>query len=167
MDIDQIVVIALVVAIILAFVNLYTFWRDRQKSEAQKRLKGLYYSLHTIIAKKNKYVIPLKKHSDEEFEKFAIEYYKIFLELRNRYLENKICESPELASAFNLLIHKHGMEAYGDNKQSYLPEEVIRNLALFELKYQVDEDGLSQLERNLQAVEEVIEYDISKMTKRL
>lgn len=164
MDIDQIVVIALVVAIILAFINLYTFWKDRQKSDAKKRLKNLYYPLHSIIAKKNKYVASLQKHSDEEF---AIEYYKYFLELQNRYLENKICESPKLARAFNLLIHKHGMEAYSDNKPSHLPEEVIRNQALFELKYQVDEDGLSQLERNLNAVEEVIEYDVSKMTKRL
>ena len=167
MDIDQIVVIALVVAIIVAFINLYTFWRDRQKSEAEKQLKNLYYPLHSIIAKKNKYVIILKKDSDEEFEKFAIEYYKYFLELQNSYLENKICESSKLARAFNLLIHKHGMEACSDNEPSYLPEEVIKNLALFELKYQVDKDGLSQLERNLQTVEDVIEYDVSKMTKRL
>ncbi len=167
MDIDQIVVIVLVVAIILAFVNLYTFWRDRQKSEADKQLKNLYYPLHSIIAKKNKYVASLPKHSDEEFEKFAIEYYKYFLELQDRYLENKICESPKLARAFNLLMHKHEMEACSDNKSSYLPAEVIRNQALFELKYQVDKDELSQLERNLQAVEEVIEYDVTKLTKRL
>ncbi len=167
MDIDQVVVIALVVAILLALVNLYTFWRNHQKSDARKRLKNLYYPLHSIIAKKNKYVASLQKHSDEEFEKFAIEYYKYFLELQNRYLENKICESPKLARAFNLLIQKHGIEAYSDNKPSHLPKEVIRNQALFELKYQVDDDGSSLLERNLQKVEEVIESDVSKMTKRL
>ena len=167
MDINQIFIIILIVAIIFAFVNLYTFWRDRQKSEAKKQFKNLYYPLHSIIAKKNKYVVSLKKHSDEEFEKFAIEYYKYFLELRNRYLENKICESSKLAKAFYVLTHAHGMEAYSDTTQSSLPEEVIRNLALFELKYQVDENGLSQLERNLQEVEDVIESDVSKMTKRL
>ena len=165
MDTDQIIVAALIAAIILACANLYAFWKDRQKSEARKQLKSLYYPLHSIIAKKNKYIIPLKKHSDEEFEKFAIDYYKYFLELRNRYLENKICESYKLARAFDVLTHEQGMEAYSDNKQSYLPEEVIKNLALFELRYKVDEDGLSQIERNLQVIEEVIESDVSKMTK--
>ena len=167
MNIDQIVVTVLVVAIILAFMNLYASWRDQQKSEAGKQLKNLYYPLHSIIAKKNKYVASIHKHSDEEFEKFATEYYKYFLELQNRYLENKIYESPKLARAFSLLIHKHGMEAYSDNEPSHLPEEVIKNLALFELKYQVDDDGLSLLERNLQKAEEVIESDVSKMIKRL
>lgn len=165
MDTDQIIVVGLIAAIILAFVNLYTFWKNRQKSEAKKQLKNLYYPLHSIVAKKNKYVLPLKKHSDKEFEKFAIDYYKYFLELRNRYLENKICESSKLARAFDVLTHEQGMEAYSDNEQSYLPEEVIKNLALFELKYKVDEDGLSQIERNLQVIEEVIESDVSKMTK--
>ncbi len=159
--------IVLIAAIILAFVNLYTFWRKRQKCEANKQLKNLYYSLHSIVAKKNKYVSSLKENPDETFEKFAIEYYKYFLELRNRYLENKICESSKLAGAFDELTHAHGMEPYSDNKQSYLPEEVIRNLALFELSYKVDEDGLCQLERNLQAVEDAIESDIVKMTKKL
>jgi len=167
MDINQILFIALIAAIVLAFLNLYSFWRNRQKSDAKKQLKNLYYPLHSIIAKKNKYVMSLNKDSEEAFEKFAIEYYKIFLELRNRYLENRICETPKLARAFNVLLHRHGMEAYSEQKQSYLPEEIIRNLALFELDYQVDENGLSQLERNLQAVEEVIESDVSKMTKRL
>lgn len=167
MDINQLFIIVLIIAIVLAFINLYLFWKDRRKREAKNQLKNLYYPLHSIIAKKNKYVLSLKKHSDEEFEKFAIEYYKYFLELRNKYLENKICESPKLARAFYLLTHEHGMEAYSDNKQSYLPEEVIRNLALFELKYQVDGDGLSQLERNLQIVEDIIESDVSKMTKRV
>jgi len=167
MDINQILFIALIAAIVLAFLNLYSFWRKRQKSDAKKQLKNLYYPLHSIIAKKNKYVMTLNKESKEAFEKFAIEYYQIFLELRNQYLEHRICETPKLARTFNVLLHRHGMEGHGDHKQPYLPEEVIKNLALFELNYQVDEDGLSQLERNLQAVEEVIESDVSKMTKRL
>ena len=167
MDINQILFIVLIAAIVLAFLNLYSFWRKRQKSDAKKQLKNLYYPLHSIIAKKNKYVMTLNKESKEAFEKFAIEYYQIFLELRNQYLEHRICETPKLARTFNVLLHRHGMEGHGDNRQPYLPEEVIKNLALFELNYQVDEDGLSQLERNLQAVEEVIESDVSKMTKRL
>ena len=167
MDLNQILFIILIAAIVLAFLNLYSFWRKHQKSDAKKQLKNLYYPLHSIIAKKNKYVMTLDKDTEEAFEKFAIEYYKIFLELRNQYLEHRICETPKLARAFNVLLHRHGMEAYGDQKQSYLAEEVIKNLALFELNYQVDEDGLSQLERNLQVVEKVIESDVSKMIKRV
>ncbi|MEA3456368.1 MAG: hypothetical protein U9R26_07650 [Campylobacterota bacterium] len=167
MGIDQIVLIVLIAALLLASVNLYTFWSKRQSLEAKKRLKNLYYPLHSIIAKKNKYVIPLKKSSDDKFEEFAVEYYRYFLELRNRYLENKICESPKLAKAFGVLTEMHGLEAYDHNKQSYLPEDVTKHLALSELSHQIDKDGLSKLERNLQAVENIIESEVSRMTKRV
>ena len=59
-------------------------------------------------------------------------------------------------------MQENGMETCNEN----LPDEVIQNVALFELHYQVDEEGLSQLERNMQVVEKVVDSDISKMAKR-
>ena len=166
MSIEDILIFVLLIAIILASINLYTYWKKRKNDEAKKRLSRLYYPLHSILAKKNKYVLPLKTAPHESFETFAIEYYKIFLELQKRYLDNQICETGRLSTAFTALMESNGMEICNDNRESHLPDEVIRNLALFELKYRVDEDGLSQIERNMQAVEEAVESDISKMVKR-
>ena len=166
MDMDQLLIIVLSAAILFAFVNLYRFLRSKQKEEAKRSLRKLYYPLHSILAKKNKCVLSLKNDPRKKFEKFAIEYYRIFLELQNRYLENKMYESSGLARAFDHLMEENGIGAGSENRPHSLPEEVIRNVALFELTYQVDEEGFSQLERNMQALEEVIESDISKLTKR-
>ncbi len=163
-DTNEIIIVVTSIALIVALINLYSFWKNRKKKEAEKRLKNLYYPLHSILTKKNKYI---NKQTDEAFEKFAIEYYRFFLELQGRYLENEICASNKLKKAFLFSMHKHGMESYFDYEQSALPEEVIKNLALFELQYEVDEDGLSELERNLERIEKIVTVDMSKMMKYL
>ena len=164
MDTNQMLTVLLLIALAIAFINLYTFWRGNVRSEAKKRLNNLYYPLHSIIASKNKYVDSIENHTDE---KFAIEYYKFFLELRKRYVEDKNYASPKLRKIFLILLKEHNTREFEECRLSPLPEEVIRNLALFEHKYKVDKDGLSQLQRNLKKAEEIIIKDMFKMRKRL
>jgi len=58
-DIDQLLIIVLAATILIAFVNLYKFWRRKQKEEANRRLRKLYYPLHSILAKKNRCILSL------------------------------------------------------------------------------------------------------------
>jgi len=165
MDWDLVLIVLLSMAIFIAVINLYDYWVKLRKAEIKKRLSNLYYPLHSILAKKNKYVMPLKNDPDVSFDKFAAAYYEIFLELKNRYLDHKLYESSRLSTAFGLLLDDHSVDLCEENRDPHLPKEVVESLGLFELNYQVDDDGLSQIERNMEKVEEVIERDISRMVK--
>lgn len=164
MDINTIGVGAILGATVVAGTNLLIFHLNRKKDETKERLKNLYYPLYASIAKKDKYLAFLKTCQEEEFEKFAVEFYKFFLELRDIYLDNKIYESMQLREAFRVLIHNHEMESNNYCRDSSTSEELIKNLALFELaKHKVGEDELSEIERNIQKIIEVIQSDIAKM----
>ena len=164
MDINILGVGAVIGATVVAGTNLYIFNKNRKRDELKERLKNLYYPLYAMIAKKKKYFAFLKMRPDEEFEKFAVEYYKFFLELRDLYLDNKIYESLELRRAFHISVHNHKLESNVYYKESSSEEELIKNTALFELKHKIDEDGLSELERNMEKIIEVINDDISKLS---
>ena len=167
MNSTKLLIAVLSVALLLALINLYTFWKKRRKEEAKKRLKYLYFPLHGIIAKKNKYVMPMKEDPDQSFQDFATEYYKTFLELREIYLKNKIYESKKLGKAFSTLIQNHDQvtKMYQDYGESDLPKDLITNHAFIELKHQVDGSGLSELERDMNKVEKIVLAEIAKMTK--
>ena len=140
-------------------VNVFLM-RVKNKDEFRKeRLKNLYYPLNAIIEKKYKTVRLMKHHFSQDFESFAVAYYNFFLELRDTYLDNKIYESKELRHAFHSLLHHHEIESLNYSKWS-TDENRIKDLALFELKHQVDENELSEHERNLQVVIDVICKDI-------
>ncbi len=162
MDINILGIGAVIGATVVAGTNLYIFQQNHKRDESKERLKNLYYPLYAMIEKKKKHLGFLKIRPKEEFEKFAVEYYKFFLELRDLYLDNKIYESLELRIAFHLLVYNHELESNVYYKESSSEEELIKNIALFELKHKVDEDGLSELERNIEKIIEVINDDISK-----
>lgn len=163
MDINAIGIGAIIGATVVAGTNLLIFHLNRKKDETKERLKNLYYPLYASIAKKDKHLAFLKTCQEEGFEKFAVEFYKFFLELRDIYLDNKIYESMQLREAFRVLIHNHEMESNNYCRDSSTSEELIKNLALFELKHKVGEDELSEIERNIQKIIEVIQSDIAKM----
>jgi len=165
MDGELILIVLLSIAILAAVINLYEYWVKLRKAEVKKRLSNLYYPLHAILVKKNKYVLPLKSDPRIPFDRFAAAYYEIFLELKHRYLDHKLYESARLAAAFELLLEEHDAELCQEHREPHLPREVVENLGRFELRYRVDDRGLSQIERNMQRVEETIEKDISKMVK--
>ena len=144
-------------------VNVFLI-RVKNKDEFRKeRLKNLYYPLNAIIEKKYKRVRLMKHHFSQDFEIFAVAYYNFFLELRDTYLDNKIYESLKLRHAFHSLLDNYEVESltyYGRNSDKNI---AFKALALFELKHKVDEDELSEMERNLERVIDVIQEDILKM----
>ena len=148
---------------IVGFIVNVVLLKVKNKDEYRKeRLKNLYFPLYAIIVKKYKIVQLMKHHFSQNFEGFAVAYYNFFLELRDIYLENKIYESIELRQAFHPLLNSHEIESLNYSKWSS-EENLIKDLALFELKHNVDEDDFSELERNMERVIETIHDDISKL----
>lgn len=169
MDINIIGIGAIIGATVVAGTNLFIFQQNRKRDEKKERLKNLYNPMYSLISKKDKYFAFLKSYdveSTEEFEKFAVEFYHYFLELRDIYFDNKIYESMELRGAFHKLLHNHESESrnYRNILKTRTEENLIKNVALFELKHQVDQNGMSELERNLDNVIEVIRRDINKLS---
>lgn len=124
--------------------------------------------MYSLIAKKDKYLAFLKPNNEEDteaFKRFAVEYYHFFLELRDIYYDNKIYESIALREAFHTLLHNHEMESsnYRDFARIKTEEDLIKNVALFELKHKVV-DGFSEFERNLENVIRVIYSDLEKLS---
>lgn len=150
-------------ATIVAAVNLAIFQLNRHKDEKKERLKSLYYPLQAVIDKKYKTVRLMKGRFSDDFESFALAYYKFFLELRDVYLDNRVYESKELRWAFHGIHHHHEIESLNYRKWTCNEEDSLKNLALFELKHQLDNDEMSELERNLEKVISVIRTDIKKL----
>jgi len=145
-------------------VNVFLI-RVKNKDEFRKeRLKNLYYPLNAIIEKKYKTVRLMKGHSSYDFDSFSEAYYTFFLELRDAYLDNKFYESPKLRRAFNSLLHNHESESlnyYGRNSDKRI---AFQALSRFELEHKLDNEGLSEIERNLQKVIDIIQEDILKLS---
>ncbi|MDD2451246.1 hypothetical protein [Sulfurovum sp.] len=150
---------------IVGFLVNVILMRVKNKDEFRKeRLKNLYYPLQAIIDKRYKTVRLMKHHFSKDFESFAIAYYKFFLALRDTYLDNRVYASMELVGAFNRVLHNHEMESLNYSHRISNEDELLKRLALFELKHKINEDGLSEMERNLEKVLEVIYTDIEKLS---
>ncbi len=154
-------------ASIVATVNLGIFQLNRYKDEKKERLRSLYYPLQAIIDKKYKTVRLMKRHFSQNFESFSIAYYKFFLELRDIYLDNRVYATRELNIAFHKILHNHSIESLNYTEWTSNEDDLLKELAKFELKHQLDEDEMSELERNLENVIDVIRVDISKLNKLL
>jgi hypothetical protein len=156
-------------ATIVAGVNLTIFQLNRKNDYNLERLKNLYNPMYSLISRKEKYFVYLKlraNKSDEAFTEFAVDYYHYFLELRDIYFDNKVYESKELKWAFHRLLHNHEMESHNYRNFGKISseEELIKSVALFELKHQLDQDQMSEFERNLEKVIEVIYSDMDKLS---
>ena len=148
---------------ILGFMVNVVLMRVKNKDEFRKeRLKNLYYPLNAIIEKRYKSVRLMKHHFAKDFESFAVAYYKFFLDLRDTYLDNKIYEPKELRASFYLLDSYHRKEELNFTKWTSNEDDLLKNLALFELNHQRDNDEVSEIERNVQKLIEVIRSDIKK-----
>lgn len=163
MDWEKLVL--LLIGGIVGFLVNVVLMRVKNKDEFRKeRLKNLYYPLNAVIEKRYKTVRLMKGHFSNDFESFAVAYYKFFLSLRDIYLNNRVYESKELRAAFHLLDSYHRKEELNFTKWTSSEDEVMKELAKFELKHQIDENDLSEIERNLEKVIEVIHKDIEKLS---
>jgi len=156
-------------ATIVAAANLTIYQMNRMKDEKKERLKNLYNPMYSLIERKDKYLAFLKPYDEEkkeEYERFATEYYQFFLELRDIYYDNKVYESKELRFAFHKLLHNHEIESrnYRDIFKLKQGVDITKSVALFELRHRVDQNSMSEFERNLDKVIEVIYADIEKLS---
>ncbi len=163
MDWEKIALL-LIGGVIGFFVNVILI-KVKNKDEFRKeRLKNLYYPLQAIIEKRYKTVLRMKGHFSQDFESFAIAYYKFFLDLRDIYLDNKVYATKELNIAFHKILHNHVIEYLNYTKWTSNEDELLEELAKFELKHQLDNDEMSEIERNLENVIDVIYRDINKLS---
>ena len=151
-------------ASIVAAVNLGIFQLNRYKDEKKERLQNLYYPLQAIIDKKYKTVQLMKRHFSQDFESFSVAYYKFFLELRDTYLDNRVYATKELNIAFHKILHNHEIESLNYSDWTSNADDLLKDLALFELKHQKNDEDMSELERNVEKVIEMINKDISKLS---
>jgi hypothetical protein len=161
-DINSIGIGAILGAIIVVSVNLYLNSKSLSYDIAKEQLQNLYNPLNAFI-ENNKIYLEVLKMKDDDFEKFAIEYFKFFLKLRDLYLNNEVYASSELKAIFNTLNVNLKTEFYNYSSyknNSLLKEEVYNQIALFELKHQIDENGYSEIERHLNKFIEVLDNDI-------
>ena len=133
---------------------------DKQKEQ----IKYLYNPLNKLVLENKRY-LDLLKCKEEKFEKYSIEYYKFFLELREVYIKNEVYASSKLRGAFNKLLYMHDLEFcnFTDNDLCDIEfkEEVYKKIAMFELNHFIDENGLSEMERKLEDFIEILELELS------
>lgn len=161
--IPSIVFSSVLVALIGIHINNNNNLLNKEYDEAKEQLKYLYTPLNALIQKEHKTLV-LQKHLDIEGkngkEEFAIKYYNFFLKLRDVYLDNQVYGSLDLFSVFHSLIHHHEIELRNYTKQYKKDEEIIKGVALFELYHKVDEDNMSEFERLIEKVIDVVYKDM-------
>jgi len=161
MDINLIGVGAISGAIIVTSVNIWLHQKNIYYDRAKQQLEKLYNPLNALISKKKKYLVFLKKN-ENNFEQFAIEYYNFFLDVRDIYLTNEIYGSLNLRVAFHTLEHNYQLEFsnYSNFAKLETKQEIYKQVALFELKHQLDEDGLSEIEHKMEKFIDVVREDM-------
>lgn len=166
MDINTIGIGGLLGAFLIVSVNIYLHQKNIKQDRLKEQLKNLYNPLNAIIKKKKRY-LDLMKNTDELNEKYMVEYYDFFLELLDFYLNNEVYASLSLRKKFHSLWDHHDIEFsnYSQNKNSYDKKEIHKNIALFELRHNIDGNGLSEFERLLESLIETVSDDISKIYK--
>jgi hypothetical protein len=141
-------------AIIVVSVNIWLHQKNRKYDFAKEQLIHLYNPLNAIIKSKRKYLIFLKMNSEDK-NKYYIEYYNFFLEIKDIYLNNEVYSSLELRTEFYTIHHNHDIE--------YSLSSKIEDISKVELNHQVDKDGNSKLEQKLNKFIEIFDEDLNQI----
>ncbi len=160
-DLNSIGIGAIIGSSIVTYVNILLHKRNIKYDRSKQQLEKLYNPLNALIADKKKYLTFLKLNS-EAFEKFAVEYYNFFLELRRIYLTNEVYASLQLRTSFHHLEHNHQLEFRNYSKFFKLntKEDIYKQVALFELNRLKNDNGLSEFEQNIEKFIETLNNDI-------
>lgn len=103
---------------------------------------------------------------EDYFEEFAIEYFNFYLKLRDIYLKNEIYGSVDLYRVFHELNHNYEIEYYNYSGIPSDKENIIKNIALFELKKRTNPSNeLLDFEEKVEKVISVINTDIYSIYK--
>jgi len=142
----------------------YIYSQNRRYDKAKEKLKNLYNPLNALIEKREKYLSFLK---DRDRSRYEIEYYQFFLELRNTYLDHASYSTHKLGVAFQSLRHAHEMEYSNEDNDNLSEEEMIKQIAHFELNYKVDQGGDSEFERKIDELIHIISIEQEHLNKEI
>lgn len=127
-----------------ASIAYYIYSKNRRYDQAKETLKNLYNPLNALIEKREKYLTFLKMRDKPRYE---IEYYKFFLALRDIYLDHALYGTMKLRIAFHTLQHAHEMEYNNVDKENLSEDEMIEQIAHFEINHQGFERKMEELIR--------------------
>lgn len=142
----------------------YIYSRNRRYDKAKEKLKNLYNPLNALIEKRSKYLAFLNIRDRSRYE---IEYYNFFLELRDIYLENSMYGTVKLRMAFHTLRHAHEMEYNLVDKGNFSEEEMIKQIANFELNHRFSQDENSEFERKMEELIRIISIEQYYLSKEI
>ena len=163
MDINFVLGIGgLIGAVIVVAVNIILHQKNRKYDLTKEQLIHLYNPLNALINKKSKYLAFLK-HNNKKSDQYPIEYYKFFVELQDIYLTNEVYASLDLHTAFHTLHHNHEMEYHNYSQKNESEEDILKDIAEFELSHLVDANDSNELEQNMNKFIEVFNSDLYKI----
>lgn len=137
----------------------YIYSRNRRYDKAKEKLKNLYSPLNALIEKRSKYLTFLKMRDKPRYE---VEYYKFFLELRDIYLNQALYGTDKLRMAFHTLRHGHEMEYNNVDKGNLSEDEMIEQIAHFEINHQEFESKMEELIRCISEAQYELYEEINK-----
>jgi len=135
----------------------YIYSRNRRYDKAKEKLKNLYNPLNALIEKRSKYLTFLKMRDKPRYE---IEFYKFFLELRDLYLDQALYGTDKLRMAFHSLRHGHEMEYNNVDKGNLSEDEMIEQIAHFEVNQQQFESKIEELIRIISIEKDYLSKEI-------
>ena len=159
MDISVLGIGGIIGAIIVVIVNIILHQRNRKYDLAKEQLINLYNPLNALIKKKYKYLVFLKNNIKKS-DQYPIEYYKFFMEIQDIYLTNEVYASLELSSAFHTLQHNHEMEYHNYSQWNNSEDDILKDIAKFELTNLIDEYGYSEIEQKMDKFIEVLNNNL-------
>lgn len=142
----------------------YIYSKNRRYDKAKEKLKNLYNPLNALIEKRSKYLTFLKMRDKPRYE---IEYYKFFLELRDIYLDQASYGTHKLEIVFHSLRHTHEIEYSNVDKDNLSEDEMIKQIAHFELNHNVDHEENSEFERKMEELIRIISLERCELNKEI
>ncbi len=156
----------LIAALFPTLIALYIYKQNRKNELAKEQLKNLYIKLQSLY--ENEYsllhykIIKFRDNNKIDNDALAIELYNFFLKLRKTYLDNQIYGSLKLRNAFSHLLCNHKLEIHNAMNELDISEykNYVLWVAKFEFNHSKDNNDLSEMERYLEKIENIVNEDI-------
>jgi hypothetical protein len=151
---------------------MYIYIQKRKEDLVKEQLKNLYSKLnmmfeleYSLLSYK---IMRFRDTKKIDNDTLATELYDFFLRLRKVYLENQLYSSLQLRVAFNHIIKNHKTEIHNaiETVEKNNNEDYILWVARFEFNHQKNKDGNSELERELEKIENLVNEDIYQLMQK-
>ena len=166
MSIEMIGIGSIFGATIVMAVNIYLNHKVWKDNLAKEQLNNLYSPMNALIKDKYK-ILSFQKNLFKNNDKlWQVEYYQFFVELRHIYLSNEVYSSLNLRMAFHPILHNHAIDYSRIISSGKDFKKTIEELSFLELEHHKNNDGISELEKSIEKVIEVINDDIYTIYQR-